>query len=252
MMRIWLALLLVVCASGSAAQAAGTTPLQLSIWSPVQAFPRDWDVIGLRCGGIYSQNRHVYGLDLGLFNRATASSGGLQVGAGTVVSGMDFGFVVFESATAPLLDLDVVGKHLRADTCAHYTGLQLSLLFNHADSLRGLQCGGLGNRAVLLAGFELSLGGNECFHGSGWQLGLMNEARSVFNGVQSGGVNSCGGDLRGIQIGGANLCDGEMRGLQIGLINFAYADRMTGVQIGLLNFIWGSPVAFLPVINAHF
>ncbi len=252
MKQMLMVLLLTLCAPWSRALAVGATPLQLSLWSPVQAFPRDWDVMGLRCSGIYAQNNQVYGLDVGLFNSAAASSGGLQLGVGNVVSSLGFGFIIFDAADAPLLNMDVIGSTHPYESYASYTGLQLSLLFNHADELRGLQFAGVGNRAVTLRGFQFALGANDSFMGAGAQVGLSNEAHRGFSGVQLGGVNACGGTLRGLQIGAANLCDGELHGLQIGLINYAYAGGMTGVQIGLLNFIWNNPVPFLPLINAHF
>lgn len=110
MKKLLMALLLVVCAPALRVLAEGTTPLQLSIWSPVQVFPSDWDVIGLRCGGIYSRNRQVYGVDVGLFNSADAASGGLQLGLGNLVTDMGFGFVIFDPATSPVLDVEDAGK----------------------------------------------------------------------------------------------------------------------------------------------
>lgn len=252
MSKLFKVLLMVICMPWGCAWADGTTPLQLSVWSPLQLFPRAWDVIGLRCSGVYAQNRHVYGLDAGLFNSATATSGGLQVGAGNAVSALGFGFVVFDAADKRILNLDEAGINRKGETYAGYTGLQLSLLFNHADDLCGLQFAGLGNRAVIFSGVQVALGSNEGFCGRGWQVGLLNETLSAFYGVQSGGVNMCGQALHGLQIGAVNICDGEMHGLQLGLINFAYARGTAGVQVGLINFMRDNPVSFCPLLNAHF
>ena len=252
MSKLFNVLLLVFCVPWSCAWAEGTTPLQLSVWSPLQLFPRDWDVVGLSWSGVHAQNRHVYGVDVGLFNSATATSGGLQVGAGNVVSALGFGFVVFDAADKRVMALDEAGINRKNEPYAVYAGLQLSLLFNQADDLCGLQLAGLGNRAVMFSGVQVALGSNEGFAGRGWQVGLLNEARSAFYGVQSGGVNECGQDLHGLQIGAVNLCDGELHGLQLGLINFAYARGTAGVQLGLINFIKDNPVSFCPLLNAHF
>jgi len=251
MKKLIMVLILALCVPALRVMAEGTTPLQLSIWSPLQVFPSDWDVTGLRCGGIYSRNRQVYGVDVGLFNSADAASGGLQLGLGNLVSALGFGFVIFDPATSPVLGLESGGKPPRSELRAGYTGLQLSLLSNHADDMVGLQLAGICNRAIMMSGFQFSLG-NECFRGRGWQGGLLNEAHREFGGIQTGGVNTCGRVMRGLQVGGVNICDGEMHGLQIGIINYAYAQKMSGVQIGLLNFIYDNPVPFLPGINAHF
>jgi hypothetical protein len=217
--------------------ADGTTPLQLSILNPVQVFPSTWDVNGLRLGAIYSQNRHVYGLDIGFYNCADAASGGIQLGA-------------VNNGDAPL--------------SPDFTGLQLGIL-NGARELDGIQVG-VGNAAMSLYGIQLGLV-NDCLRGgTGWMLaGLGNYKTGDFTGAQVSLINWSSDHMRGVQLGLLNVATlpyyqhrvierdwshEEMRGVQIGIINIAH--QLYGVQIGVLNIITESPVPFMPLLNAHF
>jgi len=265
MKKMFIVMILALCAPWSRVIADGITPIQISIWSPIQVFPRDWDVVGLRYGGFYSRNSHVYGLDIGFFNRADSSSGGIQLGLMNTVSDLGFGFF-----TVNLGRLSEIGKNIyRSDSGANYTGIQLGFFYNHADDMRGLQLSPLVgvNQAVTLTGFQFAMI-NQCYSGSGLQLAWwFSVASHDFSGAQLGMLNICDNgvglqlalfgniadrDFSGAQItsGFFNFCTGSMTGAQIGLIN--YAGKMTGVQIGALNIIKESPVPFLPVINAHF
>lgn len=58
----------VIDVSGAEETPTKITPLQLSVWNPVQLVPDDWDVWGLRLNLPYGMNRDLYGLDVGVFN----------------------------------------------------------------------------------------------------------------------------------------------------------------------------------------
>ncbi len=264
--------LLLLCAPWDGMLADGVTPLQISLCSPAQVFPRDWDVAGLRLNVFYSHNRGVYGLDLGLIaNRADASSGGLQLGMFNKVSELHENFGV----------ADYYRFH---QGHARYTGIQLGLFGNVTDEMVGLQYGFV-NDAGLMKGLQCGVA-NLCYDGSGAQLGLggnvfgnfigaqielaVNITFGDFEGAQIGGLlmNYCIGDMQGVQIGGLlangcdksmtgiqvgglmNVCVKDMHGVQVGLIN--YARQLYGIQIGLVNIISEGPVPVLPVVNAHF
>jgi len=240
------------------------TPIQISIWSPIQVFSRDWDVVGFRYGGFYSRNRHVYGLDIGFVNRADSSSGGIQLGLFNTVSVLKGrgGFVAENYA-----HFDYARSDKRP---AYYTGMQLGS-WNSADEMRGLQCAGGINDAFTINGLQLALM-NFCYDGCGIQLGLGQNAFGDFVGAQIGAINMTYGEMHGLQFGILNfadlinLADKEMHGLQFGILNGAarmhgfqfgivnFTQKLHGIQVGLLNFITESHLPFLPVpaINAHF
>ena len=264
MKKMFIVMILALCAPWSRVMADGITPIQASVWSPIQVFPRDWDVVGFRFGGFYSRNRHVYGLDLGLVNRADASSGGIQLGLMNTASKSGGRF------------LDSFGSDSYArlgERPARYTGIQLGFM-NHADEMWGLQYG-LFNDARTIKGLQLAPGCNICYgvsdvH-SGVQLALVgNNAFGDFNGAQIGAGNITFEEMHGLQFGilnfadTMNLADKEMHGLQLGILNgagrmrglqfgvFNVAQKLYGIQIGVLNIIIESPIPVLPVINAQF
>ena len=61
-----------VLASDAEETAIRITPLQVSIWDPIQLVPDDWDVWGFRLNLPFGQNRNLYGADVGIFNRLRA------------------------------------------------------------------------------------------------------------------------------------------------------------------------------------
>jgi hypothetical protein len=60
------------------AHAAEWTPFQLSLVKPVQLFPEETKVEGLRLNLIYGVNKEVTGLDLGIVNEVTGTTKGVQ------------------------------------------------------------------------------------------------------------------------------------------------------------------------------
>lgn len=264
MKKMVMVMILALCVPWNRVMADGITPIQVSIWSPIQVFPRDWDVVGLRFGGFYSRNRHVYGLDLGLVNRADASSGGIQLGLGNIVS-------VLKGGDRFSAGSDARFNYARSDKRpAHYTGMQLGLFLNSADEMRGLQYAWF-NDACTMKGLQLAPLGNFCSDGYGVQLAFGGQnAFGDFIGAQIGAINMTFGEMHGFQFGALNfadlknLADKEMHGLQFGIFNvaqrmrglqfgiFNVAQKLCGIQIGALNIITEGTVPVLPVINAQF
>ena len=202
------------------------TPLQLSIWNPVQLAPDDWDVWGLRLNMLYGMNRDLYGLDVGVFNLVRRDFAGIQAGIANL-TGTESGraFTGIQVGVANLSTLSGAGS-------SGARGLQLAPICNIVGKMSGLQVGFLN--------FADELGG--------LQIGTLNLAESLA-GIQIGFVMNSSSSMRGVQLGFSNRA-ADMHGLQFALVNIA--DNMTGVQIGLVNVIKESPVAFFPIINAHF
>jgi hypothetical protein len=133
----------------------------------------------------------------------------------------------------------------------HVEGLQLGVLWNHADIVEGAQLGAV----------NVSISGSV----SGFQIGVLDFAAKL-RGVQIGAINvvldSDPSGLEGLQLGlaingavsveGAQLgpvnIAGSVRGVQVGVFN--YATHLRGIQVGAINVALDGPVPFLPVLNA--
>ena len=89
--------LVVSIAAAPSARASGASPVQISLFAPVQIVPMDKSVWGLRLDLIYGKNANVTGLDWGLVNHDTGDGlqlglanftetmHGLQIGAGNII-----------------------------------------------------------------------------------------------------------------------------------------------------------------------
>ncbi len=253
--------------AGESADTPVWTPLQLSVFPPVQIPDEPCTVYGLSLG-LVLVGIHAFDADQPFWGRGADDINGLQI--------------------CGLL------------ACARtLCGLQVSGLGNNANRIPcGIQVAGLFNYVQHDLGFgaQLAVGRNQNESGIGLQLALVNEAAIEFIGLQVGlcnwGESRLGkqlesslagigpqsivdmghqlfhcqgvGDMRGLQVGLVNKAADlygiqcgfiwndatNARGLQLGLINIA--DTMTGLQIGLVNIINDSRVPFLPIINAHF
>lgn len=203
--------------------AASATPVQVSLWSPVQVFPEEQDVRGVRLDLLYGKNRDVYGIDLGVANRATRDFGGIQAGlfynrAGLLAPTNEVpgSWVAAAAEKHDVRTLLVMGRHVYA-----------------AGTARGLQLAGGVNQAVDLSGFQVASLGNVAVEVNGGQLGgLMNVAHRHVTGFQASLFgNMAAGNVVGVQLAGlGNQCRGRMTGLQAsGLFN--EAAWIEGMQI---------------------
>jgi hypothetical protein len=99
-----------------------STPLALSLFSPIEVPWGERNVRGLRLNLLYGNTRNLSGLDIGLWNTTTVTMTGWQLG-GVNTSGY------------------TRGLQTGAFNCAaRLRGLQVGL-FNYADSASGLQIG---------------------------------------------------------------------------------------------------------------
>lgn len=115
-------------------------------------------------------------------------------------------------------------------------GIQISLIWNQAQTMKGLQ----------ISGDNLA---NDSMYGV--QLALFNVAKQGdMRGFQAAGLNLAGKEMRGFQVGGVNIAKQEMRGVKIGAFN--YAPRTRGVQIGLINatqYLRGVQIGVLNIVT---
>jgi hypothetical protein len=114
-------------------------PIQLALFNPIQIFPENTSIAGLRINLIYGKNASVTGLDWGLVNSTTGAQKGVQFGLVNLtdggVSGWQHGFVNVSKGNSLGLQSGGVCYHL-----GHFNGLQFSIV-NYAATLEGLQIG---------------------------------------------------------------------------------------------------------------
>jgi hypothetical protein len=228
-----------------------TTPLQISIWNPVQLAPDDWNVFGLRVNLPYGNNHDVSGVDIGVVNRLSGDFLGIQIGGYSFNHGPYSQTVGLQLAPGnSAWDMEGFQVGLFNDTLASCWGSQIGIINHCARSFAGVQFGLINERGVDDKTIRMMGAANEImrqFVSSGLATSLTS---GEFDGVQIGIYNGVySSAMRGIQFGLHNY-GSDVRGLQVGLLNRAAA--MTGVQIGVVNIIAESPVPFVPIINAHF
>jgi hypothetical protein len=127
---------LILIASPALAQ---PRPIQIALVTPVQIFPEDESITGIRWNILYGRNITVRGLDFGLINHTT---GGLSKGA-------QFGLVGIVESDYLGLQHNFV-NYTRGDFegfqwgffnyAKHVGGFQLGFI-NYAESMHGLQVG---------------------------------------------------------------------------------------------------------------
>ncbi|MBR2837677.1 MAG: hypothetical protein IKE55_02735 [Kiritimatiellae bacterium] len=209
--------LMVVAGLFAAATAfADTTPLMVSLLTPVQAPSRNYDVTGFRLSLLYGECREFAGLDISVVGYAGGDFTGLSVGGVNVAAGRMCGGQVGLVNWSNSGEMSWSGRSV---------GAQVGAL-NYADTFCGLQDGIVNVSETSFAGLESA---------------FVNCASDVY-GVQ------CGTWL----VFGFNFAAGGVRGCQLGLLN--YANRMeSGVQIGIVNIIANNGwLPVLPVINGGF
>jgi len=119
---------------------AQNRPIQIALVTPIQIFPEDNHIGGIRLNLIYGRNASVTGLDVGLVNHTTK---GLS-------QGVQFGFI-------GLVDSDFTGwqDNNVNITKGNFEGLQLGIV-NYAKRMNGVQFG-LVNYAVNMKGLQIGL-----------------------------------------------------------------------------------------------
>ena len=135
-------LLIVILAAllcSPAMSSADDRPIQLSLVSPVQIFPEDYSIAGIRLSLIYGRNASVTGLDWGLINHTTTGlSQGVQFG---LVGLADGGFKGWQNTAFNITRSDFEGFQWGIVNYADYaSGFQLGFV-NYARSMKGLQIG---------------------------------------------------------------------------------------------------------------
>lgn len=115
-------------------------PVQLSLFAPVQLFPEETSIKGVRFNLLYGKNTSVYGLDFGLVNHTTSGK----------TTAVQFGFL-------GIADADFFGwqdNHINI-TKGNFEGLQSGVI-NYANQMNGVQFGFV-NYAGTMNGLQIGL-----------------------------------------------------------------------------------------------
>jgi hypothetical protein len=120
-------------------RAEETRPIQLSLVTPIQIFPADYSISGVRLNLLYGQNASVSGVDLGLVNHTTkGESVGFQWG---LVGLNDSDFMGWQDCAVNVTNGQFQGlQYGLVNYANHMSGLQLGLV-NYARTAKGLQIG---------------------------------------------------------------------------------------------------------------
>lgn len=282
-MRALIALAAAVAASAPLCGLADTNapavqhraPLQLSVCPPVQLFPRDTEIDGLRLDLPLGVNGVVRGLDVGIAGIVTQQMTGVQ--AQLVFSEAEDARGV-QLTPGPLVCLNRAEQMRGVQVSGLILPFWVSIGVNNAENLQGLQLATVANtigdadesgpsRGAQLSFYYNRSGGDaillqEVFIG-------VNQCRGSFCGMQGpafAGCNLIEGDGEGLQlmILGANVARksfagvqigpyntaSEARGLQLGAVN--YCHHLRGVQLGLVNICRDQSLPCLPILNVRF
>jgi hypothetical protein len=214
------------------------TPLQVSVWEPVQLFPERFNVYGIRMNLAYGNNQNLTGLDAGVVNVISDKHRGGQLG---------------------LINLSEDSLGVSAGGMNYTTSLyggQFGLVNTAQKSLSGLQAAGLMNLSDHIKGIQLHAGilGNGAVDVDGAQVVCLlgyNLTDDV-NGVQAAafGFNYANETVNGVQVAMLYNYANKINGLQLGLINAC--EHLTGVQIGLVNIVGIEKMSIMPIMNFRF
>lgn len=148
------AALALLAAIPNASAAANEQFIQIALWHPVQIFPAETSIRGVRLNLLYGVNKELRGLDVGLVNRNTGLVKGLQHG---VVGMAESDFLGWQdNIVANLTDGKMTGLQSGAyNQTAQGEGVQWGFV-NVADSFHGFQFGLL-NKTNTMEGLQVGL-----------------------------------------------------------------------------------------------
>jgi hypothetical protein len=212
------------------------TPIQLSLWEPVQLFPERFNVYGIRLNLGYGSNQNLTGLDVGTVNVISDKQRGGQLG---------------------LINLSEHSLGVCAGGMNYTTKLrggQVGLLNTAQDSLVGLQVAGLINLSDHVNGMQMvAVFGNGAVRVDGAQVVPVGYNLTDYaNGVQAAvfGFNYANESVNGVQVAMLYNYAKKINGQQLGLINVC--GHLAGVQIGLVNILGIEKMSIMPIMNFRF
>ena len=118
---------------------AQNRPIQIALVTPVQIFPEEYTISGIRLNLIYGRNVSVTGLDLGLVNHTTT---GIFKGVQSGLVGLaNSDFIGYQENWVNVTKGNFEGCQCGIVNYAKFAnGFQLGIV-NYAESMKGLQIG---------------------------------------------------------------------------------------------------------------
>ena len=114
-------------------------PVNIALINPIQIFPENTTITGVRLNILYGKNVSMTGIDFGLVNHI--GGGGFTGAQFGLVNLCDGKFLGFQDGILNLADGDVEGLQWGLFNKGNYVnGLQFGLV-NYAASMKGLQIG---------------------------------------------------------------------------------------------------------------
>lgn len=149
-----------------------TRPVQVSLLSPVQIFPPETGITGVRLSLLYGRNAAMTGLDVGLTTHTTGDAAAFQWGAVHVMEG-DFtgwqqGLINYDQGAFTGL-----GEGLVNYAVGEVKGIQFGGVNVAGSAFEGLQAG-VYNQAATSRGLQIGIVNYTARAGSVFQLGLVN------------------------------------------------------------------------------
>jgi hypothetical protein len=113
--------------------------VQLALFDPIQIFPDETVIRGVRLNLIYGSNAAVHGLDIGLVNRTTEKQ---SVGIQTGILGLsEHGFKGFQVNAVNITNNEFIGVQFGfVNAVEDANGLMIGVI-NFANRMNGLQIG---------------------------------------------------------------------------------------------------------------
>ena len=131
-----LALVAVLAVTPGSARAQ-TKPVNLALVTPIQIFPAEQAIGGVRLNVIYGRNAALAGLDVGIANHIVGEGKGVQLGA-VNISGS---FVGWQNAWVNVTEENFEGLQWGlVNSAGRISGLQVALV-NYARRANGIQIG---------------------------------------------------------------------------------------------------------------
>ena len=202
------------------------TPLQLSLYKPLQVFSPATPVRGFRFNLIYGEQRSVWGVDTGLYNKTTGDVAGVQFGLansnhdgyGLQAGAINWGHGDFIGIQYGLVNLNEQDESLQV-------GIRWNGLLGYTPKMWGIDAGVFNMTTLEMRGLQMGLSNANLGDAQGLQVGVANWVSEDFVGVQAGFLNMVAGNSKSLQLGFLNSAR-SLRGVQIGVLNINEAGQL--------------------------
>jgi hypothetical protein len=115
------------------------SPIEISLWKPLQIFNENWNIYGLRLNLIYAKNRDIWGFDFGLGVNSNRDMFGIQMTG--LVNAVRSMYGIQFAGLANNVSSDMYGTQFSLINVAKYAwGVQVGIV-NYTRQMAGFQFG---------------------------------------------------------------------------------------------------------------